>query len=129
MLKGFKDFITRGNVVDLAVGVVIGAAFGALVKAFTDAFIDPLIKLVTGGKATSGEWRVNADVVFNYGAFINAVITFLLTAAVIYFVIVMPMNKYNEYRKRNDEEVVEKLSAEVQLLQDIRDELRRGNRV
>ncbi|MGY0234658.1 large conductance mechanosensitive channel protein MscL [Longispora urticae] len=124
MLKGFKDFITRGNVVDLAVGVVIGAAFAAVVKAFTDAFVNPLIKLVTGGGTTGGTFTIN-DVVFDYGSFVNAIITFLLTAAVVYFVIVLPMNKYNEYRKRNDEEVVEKLSAEVTLLQEIRDELRR----
>ncbi|MEV6526985.1 large conductance mechanosensitive channel protein MscL [Longispora sp. NPDC051575] len=124
MLKGFKDFITRGNVVDLAVGVVIGAAFAAVVKAFTDAFVNPLITLVTGGATTGGKFTING-VAFDYGSFINAIITFLLTAAVVYFVIVLPMNKYNEYRKRNDEEVVEKLSAEVTLLQEIRDELRR----
>ncbi len=99
MIKGFKDFILRGNVVDLAVGVAIGAAFGALVAAFSAAFINPLIALVTGGDDVGGQFVVN-DVPFPYGAFITAIITFLITAAAIYFVVVVPVNNLMERRKR-----------------------------
>lgn len=123
MLKGFKDFVTRGNVVDLAVGVVIGAAFAALVTQFTNSFLEPLIKLVTGGERVGGTFSING-VVFDYGAFISAVISFLITAAVVYFLVVVPMNKYAEFRRRNQEEEAEKLSAEAQLLTEIRDALR-----
>ena len=79
-MKGFKEFLMQGNLIDLAVAVIIGAAFGALVKAFTDAFITPLIAAITGGGTTGGTFTIN-DQVFNYGAFISAIITFVLTAA------------------------------------------------
>ncbi|WP_026211742.1 large conductance mechanosensitive channel protein MscL [Longispora albida] len=125
MLKGFKNFIMRGNVVDLAVAVVIGAAFTALVGQFTKSFLDPMIKVITGGNEIGGKFTIN-DVDFDYGAFIGAIITFLLTAAVLYFLVVLPLNKYNEYRRRNEEAAAEKLSHEVELLTEIRDLLRRG---
>ena len=115
MLAGFKKFILQGNVVDLAVGVVIGAAFGALVKAFTDAFINPLIKVVTGGGATGGSFTIN-EVPFNYGDFITAVITFLLTAAVIYFVVVVPMNMLKERRNKGQEADVEPSHEEQMIM-------------
>jgi large conductance mechanosensitive channel len=122
VIKGFRDFILRGNVVDLAVGIVIGAAFGALVKAFVDAFIAPLVKLATGGHTMSGTWRVR-EVVFNWGLFINAAITFLITAAAVYFCVVLPLNKLNERRLRGLESAPEELSDEVRLLTEIRDSL------
>ena len=120
MLAGFKKFILQGNVIDLAVGIVIGAAFGALVKSFTDSFIQPLISAITGGGAVGGTFTVNGAV-FNYGAFISALITFALTAAVVYFAIVAPMNVLNERRKRGQEADVELSSEErmVQLLEQI----------
>lgn len=83
MIKGFREFILRGNVIDLAVGIVIGAAFAALVTAFTAAFIEPLIRLIGGGGEVAGIFTVNG-VDFDWGAFVNAVITFLITAAAIY---------------------------------------------
>src|SRR3954462_2686314 len=97
MLKGFKDFVLRGNIVDLAVAVVIGTAFTALVASFTTSFLQPLIGLVGGGGVDGGELVVN-DQHFTWGTFINAVITFLLTAAVVYFVVVLPMKKLLERR-------------------------------
>ena len=103
MIKGFKDFIMRGNVVDLAVGIVIGAAFGALVTQLTKSFIEPVIKLIGGGGTTGGTFTVN-DVVFDYGAFINAVITFVLTAAAVYFLVVVPYNKLRERRSAGEDD-------------------------
>jgi large conductance mechanosensitive channel len=101
MLAGFKKFIMQGNVVDLAVGVVVGAAFGALVKAFGDSFITPLIQVITGGGTKGGKFKISGAV-FNYGAFITAIITFVLTMAVVYFVVVVPMNAAKARRARNE---------------------------
>ena len=102
MLEGFKKFIMKGNVVDLAVGIVIGAAFGAMVKQFTDSFITPLIALITGGGVDGGTFTINEQV-FDYAAFFSAIITFVLTAAAVYFVVVVPMNALNERRKKGEE--------------------------
>jgi large conductance mechanosensitive channel protein len=98
MLKGFKDFIMRGNVVDLAVGIVIGAAFTAVVTAFTTAFLKPLIQLLSGGQGVSaGAFKVRG-VAFDWASFINACITFVLIAAVLYFLVVFPLNRLAERR-------------------------------
>ena len=126
MLKGFKDFIMRGNVVDLAVGVVIGAAFTAVVGGFTKAFLEPLIKLASGGEGVkAGTFTINGQI-FDVPLFINAVITFLLTAAVIYFAVVFPLNKLAERRKRGEEAPTAAPSEEVLLLTQIRDALVAG---
>ncbi len=124
MFKGFKDFIMRGNVVDLAVGVVIGAAFTAVVTSFTNAFLKPLIQLLGGDtNVGAGTWKVGKGVVFDYASFVNALITFLLTAAVLYFLVVFPLNKLAERRKRGEEPPPEAPSEEVKLLTEIRDAL------
>lgn len=125
MIKGFKEFIMRGNVIDLAVGVVIGAAFGALVTQLTASFIDPLITLIGGGGELGGTFTVDG-VVFDYGAFINAVITFLLTAAAVYFLVVVPYNTLRERRDRGQETEVEPTNEEkmVALLEQIADRQR-----
>ncbi|ADD41134.1 large conductance mechanosensitive channel protein MscL [Stackebrandtia nassauensis] len=123
MFKGFRDFLLRGNVVDLAVAVVMGAAMTALVGAFTAAFLDPLIKLVTGGQDVGGKFYVNG-VAFDYGAFITAVITFALTAAVIYFFVVVPVRKAVERLKRAEDAATPAEAEEIALLREIRDELR-----
>jgi large conductance mechanosensitive channel len=102
MLKGFKDFLLRGNIVDLAVAVVIGTAFTALVTSFTTSFLKPLIGLLSGGGVNGGSKVVNGQA-FTYGAFINALITFVLTAAVVYFAVVLPMKAIMERRKRGEE--------------------------
>jgi large conductance mechanosensitive channel len=120
VLKGFKDFIMRGNVVDLAVGIVIGAAFTGLVTQLTKSFLEPLIKLLSGGKSVSGTFKVRA-VIFDWGAFVNAVLTFMLTAAALYFLIVLPMNKLAERRARGEEPEPKAPADDVRLLSEIRD--------
>ncbi|TDC34909.1 large conductance mechanosensitive channel protein MscL [Micromonospora sp. 15K316] len=128
MLKGFKDFIMRGNVVDLAVGVVIGAAFTGVVTQLTASFLKPLIALITlvitgredGLKGAM--WTIRG-VDFDWIGFINALITFLLTAAALYFLVVYPMNKLAERRRRGEEPPPAAPSEEVKLLTEIRDAL------
>ncbi|TMM31747.1 MAG: large conductance mechanosensitive channel protein MscL [Actinobacteria bacterium] len=126
MLRGFKDFIMRGNVIDLAVGIVIGAAFTAVVTGFTNSLINPIIHRVGGGGEFGGKVKIGGGQVLDWGAFINAVITFLITAAVLYFFFVLPMNKLEERRRRGEEPPPKTPSEEVQLLREIRDALVRG---
>ncbi|MEV0327115.1 large conductance mechanosensitive channel protein MscL [Micromonospora echinospora] len=128
MLKGFKDFIMRGNVVDLAVGVVIGAAFTGVVTQLTKSFLEPfvrvLIVLITGNEdGLEGSTAKYRGIEFDYVAFVNALITFLLTAAALYFLVVFPMNKLAERRKRGEEPPPKAPSEEVKLLTEIRDAL------
>lgn len=126
-LQGFKDFIMRGNVIDLSVGIVIGAAFTALVSAFTKSFVEPLIRVFSGGGGeVKGQFFI-AGVPFDFAAFINALITFLMTAAVVYFLIVMPMNRLAERRRKGIEPEPKAPSEEVILLQEIRDALLAAN--
>ncbi|WP_030722997.1 large conductance mechanosensitive channel protein MscL [Streptomyces sp. NRRL F-2580] len=96
-MKGFRSFILRGNVVDLAVGIVIGAAFTAVVNGFVGAFLTPLVGLATGvaGDMSHKAFTVGATQ-FPYGAFINAAISFLLLATALYFLVVLPINKLHE---------------------------------
>jgi large conductance mechanosensitive channel len=92
MLKEFRDFVLRGNVVELAIAVVIGAAFGAVVTAFVASFITPLIAAI-GGKPdfSSLAFTINGSR-FTYGSFFNALLSFLIIAAVIFFFVVRPLN-------------------------------------
>jgi large conductance mechanosensitive channel len=123
VLKGFKDFIMRGNVVDLAIGIVIGAAFSGLVTQFTKSFIEPLIRVVAGGDPVrSGKATIRGQD-FDYAAFVNAAIAFVITAAVLYFLVVLPMNKLAERRARGEEPETDTPSDEVRLLTEIRDAL------
>ncbi len=102
MLKGFREFIFRGNVVDLAVAVVIGAAFGAVVTAFVKDLLTPLIAAIFGKPDFSSlRFTLNGSE-FLYGDFINAVIAFLLVAAAIYFFVVAPVNAINARLKRGE---------------------------
>ncbi|WFE33189.1 large conductance mechanosensitive channel protein MscL [Micromonospora sp. WMMD975] len=131
MLKGFKDFIMRGNVVDLAVGVVIGAAFTGVVTQLTKSFLEPLVRvvivLITGKKdGLTGSTPMFRGIPFDWVAFVNAVITFLLTAAALYFLVVYPMNRLAERRKRGEEPPPAAPSEEVKLLTEIRDALVAG---
>ena len=131
MLKGFRDFIMRGNVIELAVAVVIGTAFNNVVTQFTKSFVEPLIRLISGGKAVSGAITLSGKgpdaVKMDIGGFINALLAFLITAAVVYFVFVYPMNKLAERRKRGEVPEPEAPSDEVRLLTEIRDVLVAGN--
>jgi len=102
MLKGFREFILRGNVVDLAVAVVIGAAFGAVVNSLVEDIMTPLLGLVGVPDFTEASFAVGAAEV-RYGIFLNVVIAFLLVAAAIYFVVVRPLNALEERRQRGVE--------------------------
>jgi large conductance mechanosensitive channel len=122
MIKGFKDFLLRGSIVDLAVAVVIGTAFTALVNSFADSFLTPLIGLVGGGGEPGGTFTINGQV-FSWGSFLSQAITFVLTAAVVYFFVVLPMKAIVERRKRG-EEAGPAEPTQVELLVEIRDLLR-----
>ena|SRR5690348_7102357 len=121
----------RGNVIELAVAVVIGTAFNNVVTQFTKSFIEPLIRLISGGKQLSGRAHLSGQganaVYMDWGAFINAVLSFVITAAVVYFIFVYPMNKLAERRKRGEEPEPEAPSDEVRLLTEIRDALVSGD--
>ena len=121
-MKGFRDFIMRGNVVDMAVGIVIGAAFTAVVNALVDSFINPLIKVVSGGGKVAGTFTVRG-VAFDWGSFVSTVIYFLLVAAVIYFLVVLPINKLRERVSKGESPADP--PEDVQLLTEIRDELKK----
>lgn len=98
MIKGFRDFILRGNVIELAIAVVIGSAFTALVSAFTANIINPVIASAGGIDAEGFGFAIRRgnDATFvDIGAVLTAVVTFLITAAVVYFVFVVPMNRAN----------------------------------
>jgi large conductance mechanosensitive channel len=103
-MDGFKKFLLRGNVVDLAVAVVIGAAFGAIVTAFVAAFITPLVGLATGaaGDFSRKTFQV-AGTEFPYGQFVQALLTFVIIAAVVYFLVVQPVNRLMERYKTQPE--------------------------
>jgi large conductance mechanosensitive channel len=101
MLKEFKKFVLRGNVVDLAVAVVIGAAFTGVVMAFVTDFLTPLIASVQGKHAFATYAFHLHGISFPYGHFLNALISFLLTALVVFFFVVQPLNHLNEVAKRS----------------------------
>jgi large conductance mechanosensitive channel len=126
MLKGFRDFIMRGNVVDLAVAVIIGAAFGAVVTALVTDIFTPLIAAIAGKPSFDNLTVTLNGGVIKYGSFITAVINFLLIAAAIYFAIVMPMKKLAEFQARRraagqPEEAAAVPSDELVTLRQIRD--------
>jgi large conductance mechanosensitive channel len=139
VLKGFKDFIMRGNVIELAIGVVIGVAFQAVVSSFVSAIITPIVNAF-GGKNTNGlgfSLRHTAGVAkngpldalgkstfINFSTIINAAITFITTALVVYFIFVVPMNKFQERRAarlEKAEPTPEPKPDDVVLLEQIRD--------
>ena len=124
LMQGFRDFIMRGNVIDLAVGIVIGAAFTGLVTSFTSSFIEPLLKLFSGGsdKLPGGQFKIHG-VPFVWSNFVNGAVAFLITAGVLYFLVITPMNMINERRKRGIDPEPKLPSDEVKLLMEIRDAL------
>src|SRR6201984_1188345 len=103
MLDGFKKFILRGSVVDMAVGVVIGAAFASVVGAFTKDFLTPLIGAILGKTGDFATFSFNLrSQTFNIGDLINQAISFLLVAAAVYFFVVLPVNALLARMHRND---------------------------
>jgi large conductance mechanosensitive channel len=110
MLTGFRKFLLRGNVVELAVAVAIGAAFVAVVSAFGTAFINPLIALIGGNAGSTASFTAGGQE-FPYGVLITALVTFVLTAAVIYFLVVVPINRVTQSSKTSPEPVEEMKSC------------------
>ncbi|WP_125099873.1 large conductance mechanosensitive channel protein MscL [Leucobacter chromiireducens] len=125
MFKGFKEFLLRGNVVDLAVAVVIGAAFNAVVQKVVDALINPIIGMVFKADSLDGALLVElpGGGSIAFGALLGAILNFLIVAAVVYFVFVMPMNKLRDITAKDAEEEVA-AETEQELLVEIRDLLR-----
>ena len=103
-MDGFKKFLLRGNVVDLAVAVVIGAAFSGVVTAFVSAFITPLVGVVSGAAGSFKDKSFTAaDTTFPYGAFIDALLSFVIIAAVVYFFVVKPVQRLMDRFKTEPE--------------------------
>jgi large conductance mechanosensitive channel len=136
-LKGFKAFLLRGNVVELAVAVVVGAAFSKIVDAFVKGIINPVIGLIGTQNLDVYAWclkgqckvseatgEITSGVAISYGSVLGAVLTFVITAGVVYFGLILPMNKLNERRKAGKEPDAPK-ATELDLLAEIRDLLAR----
>jgi len=131
MIKGFRDFILRGNVVDLAVAVVIGAAFGAVVTSFTNNIVNPLVAAAGGANINGLGFQINSEnpkTVVNIDLVITAAINFVIIAAVIYFLVVVPVNRLAELRKRGEHPEPAAPAEDILLLQEIRDLLRQQQR-
>lgn len=121
MIKGFRDFILRGNVIDLSVAFVAGAAFTALVGAFSTALIQPIIGIFLGGGIDAGTVEINGQVI-DFTLLINAIITFLITMLVLYLVFVAPMNAYRKRTAKPEEDPAPQ--TDVEILAEIRDLLK-----
>ena len=119
----FKEFIMRGNVMDMAVGVIIGGAFSGIVTALTDDFINPLINGI-GGAEVGGTLKIYGGQVIRYGDFITAVINFVIMALVL-FLILKSFNKLASIGKKEAEEAVAPKTDEAVLLEEIRDLLKK----
>ena len=131
MLQGFKDFILRGNVVELAVAVVVGSAFQKVVDTFVSSIVTPVINAAGSPESSGLGFSLRSDsadmaknTFINFSTIINALIVFVLTAAVVYFMFIVPMNKLSERRARGQEPEPEAVPEDILLLQAIRDELR-----
>lgn len=105
MLKDFRDFILRGNVIDLAVAVVIGVAFGAVIASFVEDLLTPLIAAIGGKPDFSALTFTINESKFRYGEFINAIIAFLIVAAVVFFLVVRPLGKLLQRYKTEEKPV------------------------
>ena len=124
MIKEFRDFLLRGNVVDLAVAVVIGAAFAAITTSLVEDIITPLLGLL--GLPDFSTWVIEVgDAEMRIGNFLNTLISFITIAAAIFFLVVKPMNRIDAMRASEEPEE-EKGPSEVDLLTEIRDELRKA---
>lgn len=120
MLKGFREFALKGNFIDLAVAVVVGAAVAALIGAISEGLILPIVGIFLGGGVDAGQIEINGQII-DISLMINALITFIITMAVIYFAFVVPMNKL---RERMGQEDISATPADITLLTEIRDLLK-----
>ncbi len=128
MIKGFRDFIMRGNVVDLAIAVVIGTAFAAVVSAVVSSIIQPILNALPGLSVNGLSWSIRGGALadkttINFSAIISALITFLVTAAVVYFIFVVPMTRIQERRARGLTPEPDAVPEDILLLREIRDAL------
>jgi large conductance mechanosensitive channel len=123
ILNEFKAFLLRGNIIELAVAFVIGGAFSVVVNSLVDDLVMPVIAML-GGEPDFRflDFTIN-DAIFRYGNFITNVVSFVIIAAAIFFLVVKPVNMISERRKRG-EEPLEETPEEIQLLREIRDALR-----
>jgi large conductance mechanosensitive channel len=125
MIKGFRDFILRGNVLDLAVAVVIGAAFTVIINSVVKGFITPLVAAIFGEPDLTQVWTFEINgAIFSIGLILDAVFNFLCVAAAVYFFIVLPANKLQEMRRRGQVEEPEAVPDDLAVLMEIRDLLR-----
>lgn len=124
MLKEFKAFISRGNVVDMAVGVIIGSAFGKIVSSLVDNVLMPFIGILIGGIDFSGLTLKINDAVISYGVFLQSILDFLIIAASIFFMMKI-FNKLDHRKKEEVKKETVKKSDEVLLLEEIRDLLKK----
>ncbi|MFE4976153.1 large conductance mechanosensitive channel protein MscL [Kitasatospora sp. NPDC056651] len=134
-MKGFKEFLLRGNVVELAVAVVIGAAFTNIVNAFVKGVINPIVgafgpkdlasysSCLKGPCALGPTGEVTSGILILWGSVLSAALQFLITAAFVYYVLIVPMNRLAAHRKSAAEEAAEAEAKEVELLTEIRDAL------
>lgn len=139
VMEGFKAFLMRGNVIDLAVAVVVGAAFTGVVNSIVKGLINPVIgafgtkdlekyrSCLEAPCETNAAGEVVKGIPLLWGTVLSAVLTFLITAAVVYFLMVLPMSRYLAHKaakeRKEEEEQADKESAEIALLREIRDEL------
>lgn len=122
VLTGFKDFVARGNAIELAIAVVIGAAFNAFVAALVEGFLSPLIGSIFGGTDLTNLWGyriLGGD--YKFGLIADAALQLLITAAALYFVIVLPLNHVAKRRKAGIEDEPAAPAEDVLVLQEIRD--------
>lgn len=124
VLNDFKKFLLRGNVVDLAVAVVIGAAFTAVVTSMVKDLITPLIAAVGGKPNFAGLYFTLHGSKFMYGDFINALITFIIMAFVVFFFVVQPVNQLIKLATRHQKKADPAVDPQLAVLQEIRDELK-----
>lgn len=123
MFSGFQKFLMRGNLVDLAVGVIIGAAFAGVVTAFTQGVVMPILGIFGGVPNFDAlTFSINGSI-FKYGTFLTALITFVITAAVVYFFVITPFTRMLERAKREEKPAVEEPTNQEKLLAEIRDAL------
>jgi large conductance mechanosensitive channel len=128
MIKGFKDFLMRGNIVDLAIAVVIGTAFAKVVDAFVSAIVTPILNALPGASVNGFGFHLRGGdlepkTFINFATIINAIIVFALTAAVVYFIFVVPMTRLQERRAKGLEPEPEAVPEATLLLREIRDAL------
>ena len=121
MLKEFRDFLLRGNIVELAVAFVMGVAFGAVISSLVDNLVMPIVAMIIGKPDFSGLTFTINDAVFRYGAFLTDVITFVATAAAIFFFVVRPVDTImSRVRKPDDEEITDEERRHQELLAALR---------